>query len=419
MKSRLDGVTPIILAAGKGTRMNSDRPKVLHKVLGRSIIYYILDTVKDVCVRKPVVVVGYKGDLVKSVLEDVDIAEQERPLGSADALKCAKNVLSEDPGDILVLNGDIPFVRGQTIRDLLKKHRDSGACATLLTARLKDQAGYGRVVRGERGRIVKIVEEQETSSSEEAIDEINVGIYCFKPKEVFEALSEIRADNRKSEYYLTDIVGILHRKGSIIESISTSNPNEIVGINSRVDIAEANRMLKTVILNGLISKGVTVIDPPSTFVGLEVSIGKDTTIYPYTIIEGRARIGECCSIGPFARVRGGVTIGNNAEIGNYVELVRTKVGDNTKIKHMSYLGDAEVGKNVNIGAGMITANFDGKQKHKTIIEDNAFIGVGSILIAPVKVGRGATVGAGCVVTKSHDVPPDSTVVGVPARVLKK
>ncbi|MBI4974393.1 MAG: NTP transferase domain-containing protein [Candidatus Omnitrophica bacterium] len=409
----------VILAAGRGTRMKSDRPKVLHELLGKPMILYLLDSLKEAGITDIIAVAGYGSERLKAALKEVKVVTQKELLGSGDAILQVKRILGRYSGDVLVLYGDTPLIRYETIKNLITRHKGSSASATILTVTLSDPTGYGRIVRDDKGHIVKIVEEGDARFYEEVIKEINAGVYCFKAGDLFEALSGVRPENKKKEYYLTDVIGILHKYGKRIESISSINVDEVIGVNTRRDLAAATRILKGYISEDLMSNGVTIQDPLSTVIYPDVRIGKETIIYPYTIIESDVKIGEDCRIGPFTHIRPRVSIGDEVEIGNFVELVRTKVGDRTKVKHHTYLGDTVVGKDVNVGAGTITANFDGKKKNETVIEDGVFIGVGAILIAPVRVGKNAVVGAGCVVPKNHNVPKGATVVGVPARVLER
>jgi len=417
----MSDMTAVILAAGRGTRMKSDIPKVLHGILGKTMLDHVIDIVKGAGISDIVVVAGHGIDLLKDSLKGkkARVVLQKKLLGSGDAVAAAKEALGDHPGDLLVICGDTPLIRPQTVKELIKKHENAGASATVLTANLKDPTGYGRILRGSDKRVAKIIEDQEASLYEKVIEEINVGTYCFKTKDLFETLNTVRSDNKKNEYFLTDVIEILHRCGKTVESVLSTDNDEIIGINSRNDLAEATGVLKTRILEDIMAGGVTVQDPLTTTVYPGVEIGGQTVIYPNTIIESRVTIGAGCHIGPFARIRSDVTIGDNVEVGNFVELVRTKIGDGTKVKHHTYLGDTTVGKNVNIGAGTITANYDGKNKNRTVIEDGAFIGVGSIFVAPVKIGKSATVGAGTVVLKNNDVPKGATVVGVPSHTLRK
>ena len=417
----MKNIVAIILAAGRGTRMKSDTPKVLHDLLGRPIISYVLKALNDAGVGQIVTVAGYGSDLLRKAIGlRTKFVIQKKLLGSGDAVIRAKAALGPRvSGNVLIICGDTPLIRYETIKSLIDKHNSSDASATILTARLKDPTGYGRIVRDDNKSVSKIVEEIEAGLYEEVIDEINVGTYCFKAKDLYEALAVVKPDNRKKEIFLTDVIEILRNKGKKIESVLTKDEGEAIGINDRADLADASAVLKKRILDELMLSGVTVEDPLTTTVYPDVRIGRDTVIYPNTVIESGVEIGARCLVGPFARLRAGTKIGDEVEVGNFVELVRTTLGASTKVKHHTYLGDAIVGKDVNIGAGTITANFDGVRKNRTIIEDGSFIGIGARLVAPVKVGRRATVGAGSVVPKNQNVPGGATVLGVPARLYKK
>lgn len=414
-------MTAIILAAGRGTRMKSDIPKVLHNLLGAPIIFYVLDALREAGVKDMVTVAGYGSGLLKKAIgRRTKFVIQKRLLGSGDAVIRAKSALGPgSSGNILVICGDTPLIRQETIKNLIDKHNSSNASATILTAKLKDPTGYGRIVRDDNKSVSKIVEEIEAGLYEEVIDEINVGTYCFKAKDLYEALAMVKPDNRKKEIFLTDVIEILHNKGRRIESVLTEDEGSAIGINDRTDLAAASSALKKRILDDLMLSGVTVEDPMTTIIYPDVRIGRDTVIRANTVIESGVVIGQRCLVGPFARLREGVRMDNESEAGNFVELVRTTIGARSRVKHHTYLGDATVGSDVNIGAGTITANFDGVKKNRTVIEDGAFIGIGARLIAPVKVGRRATIGAGCVVPKNKNVPGGATVVGIPARVLRK
>jgi len=414
----MKNIIAIILAAGRGTRMKSETPKILHKILGKTIIGYVLDSVKEAGVSEIIVVAGYGSELLKLEVRGAKVVIQKSLLGSGDAVATAKKVLKNYSGDILVVCGDTPLIRPETIKKLMEKHSSSGASATILTAELKDPSGYGRIARNADGKVSGIVEEINASLYEEVINEINVGTYCFKAGDLFEALSLVKIDGKKREVFLTDTIAVLRGKGKAIESVLAEDPDEAIGVNTRIDLALSTTLLKKRTMYELMLGGVTIEDPASTIIHPGVKIGKDTTIYSNTVIESGVEIGSKCRIGPFSRIRPGVVLDDGVEVGNFVELVRTKIGAGTKVKHHTYLGDSVVGKKVNIGAGTITANYDGKSKNKTIIEDGAFIGVGAVLIAPVHIGAGALVGAGSVVPKNHDVPKLATVVGVPARIYK-
>ncbi len=403
-------------------RMESDVPKVLHKVCGKPMLKYMVDILHQLGIKRCVVVVGHKQELVKEILKGtggIRIVRQPKLLGSADAVRQTRKSFSNFNGDLLIVYGDTPLISYQSLKKLVQFHQKDGATCTILTAILKNPTGFGRIMRAEDNRIVRIVEEQDADTYEKAIREINVGAYCFKAGQFFSTLEEIKPDNVKKEYYLTDTIEVLSKKRAKVESISTQDEQEAFGINSRHDLMHAHAIINKRNIENLVSNGVTIVDPTTTYIYGEVKAGGDTIIYPHTIIEDRVKIGRTCLIGPFAHLRSGTILEDGVEIGNFVEVVRSRIGSRSKIKHHSYIGDATIGKGVNIGAGTITANYDGKNKNPTFIDDGAFIGVGTILIAPVKIGKGAVTGAGSVVTKNKNVPAGATVVGVPARILKK
>lgn len=410
----------VILAAGRGTRMKSDKPKVLHEMLGMPMISYVTGAVARSGVKDMVVVAGFGSDKVRDFFHGtkIKIVVQKKLLGSADAVSTAKKEFARSD-EILIVYGDTPLIKEDTIKRLIEKHRSSGASLTLLTAILKDPTGYGRIIRDTSGNIVKIAEESEAREYKKEIREINVGTCVFNRADLVEALKDIGCDNSKKEYYLTDAVGILAGNAKKVESMSVEDLNEMIGINSRIELARATGVMKNRVMEDLMASGVTIQDPATTTIYPGVKIGRDTVIYPNTVIESDVTIGEDCHIGPFARLRSGTRLGDKTEVGNFVELVRTSVTGSTKIKHHTYLGDAKVGKNVNIGAGTITANYDGKNKNKTSIGDGSFIGVGAILIAPVIIGKRTLVGAGAVILRGTKVKDGTTVVGVPAKVLRR
>ncbi len=418
----MKNIAAVILAAGEGTRMQSAHPKVLHKIGERPMLKYILQLLRQLGINKSVVVLGHKAEKVRQLLKGnsgVKTVRQRKLLGSADALWQTKSSFSAFKGDLLVVYGDTPLVSEQSLRKLIQLHQRSQASCTVLTAILKNPTGFGRIIRGEDNSIVKIVEEQDADTYEKAIGEINVGAYCFRAKELFSALLKIKPDNAKGEYYLTDIIEVLSKQKAKVENICTQDEQEAIGVNSRRDLSRANAIINRRKIQDLESQGVSIIDPATTFIYGNIEAGQDTIIYPHTVIEGKVKIGRDCQIGPFARLRSGAILADNVQIGNFVEIVRSRIGSGSKIKHHSYIGDTTVGKGVNIGAGTIVANYDGKSKNAVFIGDRAFIGVGTILIAPVKIGKGAVTGAGSVVTKNRHVPAGATVVGVPARILRR
>jgi len=417
----MDNIICVVLAAGEGTRMKSTLPKVLHPICGRPMIEYLIESINSIGVRKIIVVVGHKADLVKKNLQGVKFVTQDKLLGTGDAVSRTKKLILKDTkiDAVMVLYGDVPLLSRTTLKKILDRHFATRAGCTLLTSHLKNPTGYGRILRGSNNKIVKVIEELEASIYEKVIEEINVGVYCFSKTALFDSLGKTKTANRKNEKYLTDAIEILAKSNIAIDSVSTDDPEEFLGVNTRNDLMRAGKVLNKRIISRLIDKGVTVIDPDNTYIEEGVQIKKDTIIYPYTFIEKGVRIGPGCSIGPLARLRSGTVLADEASIGNFVEIVRSSIGSRTKIRHKCYIGDTVIGKDVNVGAGTIIANYDGKRKHKTVIEDSCFIGTGTILIAPVKIGKGATTGAGSVITKNKNVPAGKTVVGVPARILRK
>jgi len=411
----------IILAAGEGTRMRSSLPKVLHNICGKPMLGYLIDNVNSIGIKKVIVIVGHKAELVKKQISGIKCVVQDELLGTGDAVSKARSALLKDSKieNVLILYGDTPLLSQGIIKKIVETHTSSGAGATLLTAQLKNPTGYGRVIRSAGKKVVKIVEELDASIYEKITEEINVGVYCFNKKALFDSLEKIKPNNEKEEYYLTDTIEVLTKANIPVESVTTADAEEFLGVNTRVELGKAELVMRKRILNKIMDAGVTIIDPDNTYIGHEVEIKEDTVIYPYTFIENNVKIGSNCSVGPFARLRPGTVIGDKVGIGNFVEIVRSCVGQETKIRHQCYIGDTVIGRNVNIGAGTIVANYNGKEKHKTIIEDNAFIGTGTILIAPVKIGKGAITGAGSVVTRNKNVPAGKTVIGIPAKPLDK
>ncbi|MDD5440218.1 MAG: NTP transferase domain-containing protein [Candidatus Omnitrophica bacterium] len=415
----MQNITCVILAAGRGTRMKSDFPKPLHKVHDRPMLEYLLSTVYSIGISRTVLVLGHGRDEIKGHFKGVDIIVQKKQLGSGDAVNTARQYFKRYRGDILVLYADTPLLKQETLKKLIEKHRKGNYGVTLLSVKVPEPAGYGRIIRDPQGNVIRIVEEKDATLYEKEICEINIGAYVFKRNALFDHINSVCFNRSKKEYYLTDIINIFNIAGIPIGALVIDDPEEGLGINSRVELAGANEIIRRRILEQFMLAGVTVIDPQTTSIDRSARIGRDTIIYPHTVIERDVVVGRYCQIGPFAHLRPGTEIAEHVEIGNYVELVRTKIGRYCKVKHKTYLGDTTLGEHINIGAGTITANYDGKNKNKTMIGDGAFIGVGCILIAPVRIGKRAVLGAGSVVTKNHHVPDGATVVGIPAKIFKK
>ncbi len=422
----------IILAAGKGERMKSKLPKVLHSLAGRPMLGYVLDLAESLKPKYKICVLGHKFEMVKEYIKEQKqgfrIVIQKRLLGSADAVKQARSSLKNFRGTVLVLYGDNPLVRPQTVSKLIQHHRRLNAQATLLVTILNNPKGLGRIIRDTSNNICRIAEEVQANDYEKDIKEVNTGIACFEKDTLFRALNRVKLNpaparrdgvsSRKREYYLTDVIQILYKQRALIKSLKLEESQEAGGINSQAELSKAERIMQKRLLEALMEKGVRIVDPGSTKVCWDTRIQKGTIVFPFTVIESNVKIGKACRIGPFCHLREGVVVHDNSVVGNFTELSRTKLGGGTLAKHFCYLGDARIGKKVNIGAGTVTANFDGKKKSATIIEDSAFIGSNSTLIAPVKVGKRATTGAGSVVTRNRNVPSGVTVVGVPAKPLR-
>ncbi|MDD5085785.1 MAG: NTP transferase domain-containing protein [Candidatus Omnitrophica bacterium] len=413
------GVVGIVLAAGLGTRMKSSRAKVLHEVFGRSLVGRVVDNVKSLRPTGILVVVGYDRDkVIRSLSGRVKFVWQKKQLGTGHALRVSERVLKGFRGNLFIVPGDMPLLCAETLRRFMTSHSKHRLSLSVLSARMKDPAGYGRIVRDKAGCLIAIREELDATASERMIHEVNTGIYCVDAVLCFRLLRGIGAKNKKKEFYLTDLVDLAHRHGFRIEAFPLAGEEEALGINDRSGIMQAHRVIRMRVLSGLMKNGVTIVDPETTWIADGARVGRDTTIHPFTYIEHGVRIGKHCEIGPFSKIRSGSTIKDGSAIGSFVEVVRSSVGKRTRIKHLSYIGDAAIGDDVNVGAGTITANFDGKKKSKTTIGSRALIGSDTVLVAPVSVGKGARTGAGCVVTKKHNVRAGDTVVGVPARSIK-
>ncbi|MCK4860084.1 MAG: bifunctional N-acetylglucosamine-1-phosphate uridyltransferase/glucosamine-1-phosphate acetyltransferase [Candidatus Omnitrophica bacterium] len=416
----MKNIIAVILAAGKGVRMKSNLSKVLHNLCGQPLIYYVLREVKKAGIKQVIAIVGQENEGIKRVVansfQKIDFVQQKEPLGTAHALRQARGELKKED-DVLVLPGDVPLITADSLKRLISVHIKQNNSCTLISSYLPNPYSYGRIIRV-NGKIIKIKEEKDASFDEKKIKEVNSGIYLFNSEHLFNALSRVLPANKKKEYYLTDVISLFTQQGLKIDSVSVPE-NEILGVNGRQDLSRAQKIMQGRVLERIFEKGVSIIDPATTYISEEVKVGSDTIIYPSTFIEGKINIGRGCRIGPFAHIRGDCSVGNNVVIGNFVEIVRCKIGTNCCIKHHSYLGDCLLEKDVNVGAGTITANYDGKRKSKTIVKQGAFIGSGTILVAPAKIGKEAITGAGSVVLKNKDVKNGEVVAGVPAQSIKK
>ncbi len=426
----------VILAAGKGTRMKSKLPKVLHKVGGKPMLQHVLDAAEVAGAARKVVIVGHEAELVEAMVgEQAQIAVQAEQLGTGHAVMQTEAALKDFCGTVMIICGDTPLLEGTELHKFYEAHLASQAAATVLTAVMEEPAGYGRILRDSKGNVAGIVEEKDASSEQKSIKEINTGIYCVQAPLLFEVLSTLTCDNAQGEYYLTDVLAKLNAMDEKVGGVVTADSDMIMGINSRHQLAEAEGIMRHRVLERLMDSGVTIMDPVSTFVEKDVEVSADTIIYPYTWLEGTTKIGEDCQIGPNVRLSnvkvGNMTemqfvyghdceVGNNVvvgpyvhlrpdtviadkvKIGNFVEVKNSHIGMGSKLPHLSYIGDSDVGGGVNIGCGCITVNYDGKKKHRTVIEDDAFVGCNSNMVAPVTIGAGAYIGAGSTITK--DVP---------------
>ncbi|RSD24502.1 bifunctional UDP-N-acetylglucosamine diphosphorylase/glucosamine-1-phosphate N-acetyltransferase GlmU [Mesobacillus subterraneus] len=441
----------IILAAGQGTRMKSKLYKVLHPVCGKPMVQHVIDQVKSLNINEIVTIVGHGAEKVKEQLGDSSqYALQAEQLGTAHAVLQAEGMLADKEGVTIVVCGDTPLIKAETMEALFKHHEETNAKATILTARADDPTGYGRIVRNEEGFVEKIVEHKDATEQERMITEINTGTYCFDNKMLFEAIHNVSNDNVQGEYYLPDVIEIMKNQGEIVSAYVTETFAETLGVNDRVALAEAERTMKKRINEFHMRNGVSIIDPDNTYIGPDVKIGQDTVIFPGTMISGSTVIGSDCqlgpnseiseceignntvirqsaaysskigsevNIGPFAHIRPDSAIHDEVKIGNFVEIKKAVFGKGSKASHLSYIGDAEVGADVNIGCGSITVNYDGKNKFLTKIEDGVFIGCNSNLVAPVTIGKGAYVAAGSTITE--DVPGEALALARARQVNKE
>jgi bifunctional UDP-N-acetylglucosamine pyrophosphorylase / glucosamine-1-phosphate N-acetyltransferase len=449
----------LIMAAGLGTRMRSDRAKVLHQLDGRTLVAHVCRAAARLEPRRIYIVVGHQSEQVTGAVAkefgDAEVAfiQQIQQRGTGDAVMAARAALADAGSTVMVLSGDVPLVRSETLAALLDQHLAVPATScTLLSVKLENPTGYGRVVRDADGSFSRIVEQKDATEEERQIREINAGLYCFESEALFQALARVQPTNEQGEYYLTDVPAILQTENRGVSIYLHSDSREVSGINTRAELAEFENLLRRGTIRRLmVDGGVTFIDPSNAYISGDAQIGRDTVIYPGVTIEGSSTLGErcevrfgsritnsrlgngvvvkdhCvvidseiaddCAIGPFAHLRMNSRMETGSVVGNFVEVKKSQIGRGTKSMHLTYLGDAIIGEKTNIGAGTVTCNYDGKDKHQTIIEDNVRIGSDTMLVAPVRVGSGSVTGAGSVVTE--DVPPNTLVAGVPAVVKKR
>jgi len=439
----------IILAAGQGTRMKSEKPKVLHDVCGKSMISHVIKANQQADIDEIAVIVGYQADCVKAQIgESISTFTQEERLGTGHAVMQAGPFLEDFDGNVLVLVGDAPLIRSETLKQLIKTHEDGDFAGTVLTAVFKDPTGYGRILKQD-GEFLKIVEDKDASESEKRIDEINSGMYCFDAKALKMALKELTTDNEQGEYYLTDTIDILKQQGKKIGTFQTLDVDDIAAVNSKAQLAQIAQIMRRRINQRLMDEGVVMIDPEQTYLSVDTHIGVDTVVYPGVITEGHVEIGKNCvighqshivdskiaddvdiqsstilestidsntHIGPYAYLRPNSQIGKSVKIGDFVEVKNSIIEDGTKASHLTYIGDSEVGKNVNLGCGTVFVNYDGRHKFKTIVEDDCFIGCNSNLVSPVTVKKGSYVAAGSTITE--DVPEESLGIARARQVNK-
>ncbi|GAA0353435.1 bifunctional UDP-N-acetylglucosamine diphosphorylase/glucosamine-1-phosphate N-acetyltransferase GlmU [Bacillus horti] len=441
----------LILAAGKGTRMKSKKYKVLHPVCGKPMVQHVVDAAKRMNPQKTILVVGHGAEDVRQQLgPDVTYVLQEQQLGTGHAVKVAKDQLEGKQGHTLILYGDTPLITAEVLEELIQFHEEEQAIVTILTANMDNPTGYGRIVRDRHGNVLKIVEHKDASTQEKEIQEINTGIYCFSNEHLVNTLDKLTNQNAQGEYYITDCIEILKKQNHKVAAFLTEDTDVTHGVNDRIALAEAEKLMRLRINKQHMLQGVTIIDPENTYIGPDVTIGMDTTILPGTILSGHTVIGEDCVIGPYAElrhvhigdgvaieyavlvesevgdtttvgpyayIRPGSSIGKGSKIGDFVEIKNSTIGDGAKIPHLSYVGDADIGAKVNMGCGSLTVNYDGSQKHRTVVEEGSFVGCNVNLVAPVQIGPGAYIAAGSTITDS--MPGDSFAIARQRQVTKE
>ena len=399
----------VVLAAGKGTRMKSNKSKLVHKIYGKELVKRVVETATKADIKEIITVVGYKKEQVQLVLGDsVEYAYQEEMLGTGHAVLQAEKYLKDKHGKVVVLNGDVPIIRPETIKRLINKSIKNREYATLLTAIYNNPTGYGRIIRDDGGNIEEIIEEKDLNEEQKQIKEINAGIYCFDIQELLKALKELKPNNSQNELYLTDVVRIMNDKGLKTGAVIIEDNTEILGVNDRMQLELLTKVLRMRINQYHMQNGVTIEDMDNTYIYDDVEIGMDTVIHPNTTIKNDVVIGENCEIGPNAYIREGCRLDKNVKIGSFVEIKKAIIGEGAKVPHLSYMGDCEIGAKTNIGCGTITCNYDGFNKSKTIIGEHSFIGSNTNLVAPVKLGKNSFVGAGSTIT--NDVPDDALAI---------
>jgi bifunctional UDP-N-acetylglucosamine pyrophosphorylase/glucosamine-1-phosphate N-acetyltransferase len=414
-------LTVVILAAGLGKRMKSARPKVLHGLCGRPLIAWVVDQALALKPQRVIVVVGHGAEEVEQALSpfgasgQVVCVRQEPQQGTGHALQCCLPALGNDPGVVVVLYGDMPLLRVESLRALLAAQREAPGGAALLTAMPDNPRGFGRIVRRDDGAVERIVEDKDATEDERSIAEVNLGVYAFDGRALVRLLPKLEAKNAQREYYLTDVIGMLVREKQPVAAVEIDDVEETIGVNTLADLAEARWIAQMRILEHHLENGVFIEDPATTYIDHGVEIGVGTKILPCTVIRSGVVIGEHCEVGPFTQLRAGTVLEDGAEVGNFTECKNTRLGKHSKAKHLAYLGDAEIGARTNIGAGTIFANYDGKAKHKTQVGERVFVGSGTVIVAPNTIPSGVTTGAGAIVVKNSAIKADELWLGIPAR----